>query len=233
MKKQSREQLEQKISELETKIKVVSDNFDLKETEHKNELVNIDSSWKQKEEITKQSNTTEVDGLKTQIKSLEVEKKDKQAQLDQKELKKLASAYKEQEDIYSNEALFWLKWLSGVVVALVVSTAISISLSYDKPWYDKFEYYVVDLILISAIWFCSSQYSNLKKLTSDYANRKTIAQSFHNILNNLAEDVAIKNKFIEKATDVLCAPSFSTDKESVLSKKLLKDTVEIVKAVKG
>lgn len=211
MKRLSRIQAEQKISELEIS----------------NEQLIADAK------IANEEHDTSTKLLKTEVENLNLEVKQKQAQLDSKELKRLASAYKEQEGIYNKESLVWfvrLEWIAG---ALLISTAISIWLSSDKVWYDKFEYYVIDLIFLSAVWFCGSQYANLIKLRNDYANRKTIAQSFHNILNNLAEDEDIKDKFIEKATDVLCAASFAVEQEPVLSKKLVRDTAEIVKAVRG
>lgn len=233
MRKPSRAQLEQKVAELEAKIKIDADSLNLKQEEHKNELARIDLEWKQKEQVSDESNKATIQGLEAQVETLGTTVKEKQSQLDRRELKKLASAYKEQEDTYREESSLWLKWLLRVAGALVVSTGISIYLSSDKVWYDKFEYYIIDFIFISAVWFCSFQYSTLVKLTNDYANRKTIAQSFHNILNNLAQDTVIKDKFIEKATDVLCAPSFSSDKEPILSKKLIKDTAEIVKIARG
>ena len=93
-------------------------------------------------------------------------------------------------------------------------------------------FHKIDFILISAVWFCGAQYANTTKLRYDYANRKTLAQSFANILNNLDENTTIRDKFIEKTTDVLCAPSLVGDKESVLSKKIIKDTAEIISSVR-
>jgi hypothetical protein len=231
--KKSRLELEQKISELEIQNKELVSNSEISKNEHKAEIDRLNTEWKQKEKIIQEEHQTKVEELEGEIETLNEDIEEKQTQLDRKELKKLASAYKEQEDVYEKEAMFWLKWLMGIGGALVISTIISIWLSSSKVWYDKFEYYVIDLVFLSAVWFCSSQYSSLVKLRNDYANRKTVAQSFHNILNNLAEDADIRTRFIEKATDVLCAPPSLIDKEPVLSKKLVKDTAEIVKAVRG
>ncbi|MCX6786228.1 MAG: hypothetical protein NTU85_00135 [Candidatus Kaiserbacteria bacterium] len=175
----------------------------------------------------------QIDNAKAENEELNAEIEEKQNQLDRKETKKLAQAYEDQEVIYEIDAKSWLVRLTIVVGLLIVSTAISICLSSAKPWYDRFEYYLVDIIFLSAVWFCGTQYADQIKLKNDYANRKTIAQSFNNILNNLSEDLAIKNKFIEKATDVLCAPSPVSGKEPILSKKLIKDTAEILSSIKG
>lgn len=233
MKQLSRLQLEQKITDLETKNKETIASSELMKIEHESAINKLNLESETNLTNLKNGNDLIVTGLETQIETLSQQVDQKQKQLDRKELKKLAQAYEEQEEIYKTGAGKWLKWLMIIGVALIFSTIFSIWLSSDKQWYDKFEYYLVDIIFLSAIWFCSSQYADQVKLRNDYANRKTISQSFHNILNNLAEDLPIKNKFIEKATDVLCAPSPVSGKEPVLSKKIIKDTFDIVSSIKG
>ncbi len=120
-----------------------------------------------------------------------------------------------------------------VGLALLIYTVFSIFITHDLSWIESIKYYVIDIILFSALWFCVSQYSNTVKLKNDYANRKVLAQSFSNILNNLSENIDIKNKFIEKTTDVLCAPHAIGEKEPLLSKKILKDVAEIIGAAKN
>ena len=114
---------------------------------------------------------------------------------------------------------------------LLAYGVISVLLTAGKPWLERIPYYFFDLIFIGAVWFCGTQYTDAVKQKNDYGNRKTIAQSFHNIMNNLPEDQEIKNKFIEKATDVLCAPSVVGGSEPILSKKVLKDVAELVATV--
>ncbi|MBI2623387.1 MAG: hypothetical protein HYW65_02315 [Candidatus Liptonbacteria bacterium] len=227
------ESLTKQVSDLEAKNQELFNVSKAKEDEHRTEIARINEEWKQKHETTQQANEVRIHGFEVEIETLKKEIAEKQVQLDRKELKKLAAAYNEQEGVYESAASRWLRVLIGVAISLVISAGVSIYLSVQKPWYEKFEYYVVDIILISAVWFCSSQYTYLVKLRNDYANRKTLAQSFHNILSNLPEDEPIKKNFIEKATDVLCAPSLSLDKEPVLSKKVFKDTAEIIGAVSG
>lgn len=229
----SRQQLVEKVSELEAKGKEIIADFELVKNEHKNSTDKLTQEWETKLKTSKDEDGIKITGLENQIEILTEEVNKKQKQLDEKESKKLAQAYEQQESIYKTGSEKWLKWLMWVGIALVVSTAISVYLSSDEKWYDKFEYYLIDFIFLSAVWFCGSQYSDQVKLRNDYANRKTIAQSFNNILNNLPEDEPIKSKFIEKATDVLCAPSPVSGKEPVLSKKVMKDTAEILSSFKG
>lgn len=225
-----RESLVQKVSELEAQKKVLEETLSLKEKEYKDEIERVNEGWTQKEATSKQLNESTVSGLKSQMESLEQQIAEKQKQIDKRELKKLAEAYGEQEGINKGEEKTWLIRLAVVAGLLLVSAVVSIWVTHNQSWVESIKYYVVDIILFSAVWFCGTQYSNVLKLKNDYANRKTLAQSFHNILNNLSDNPEIKAKFIEKTTDVLCAPVATGDKEPLLSKKVLKDVAEIIGA---
>ncbi len=188
----------------------------------------------------KQSFIKEKEQLTTRIKKLQSEKDAKQKQLDERELKKLAEAYSDQEKEYDKEARKWLKYLLYGFVFWLLTTGVVLLWKNGNEWIAKLPYLVLDIIPISAMWFCIAEFSYYSKLRNDYANRKTIAQSYHNIINSINEGEAsegsesnekIRNKFIEKAVDVLCAPSLVDSKEPVLSKKLLKDLLEIIKSV--
>lgn len=231
MKKTSKAELKCKNIELATKNKELTESLGLKErefVENKNQII---QDCESKLKSSKEECDLKIQELSTQTESFKLQVEQKQAEIDKRELKKLAQAYREQEDLFKEDVSTWIKRLATAAVLLSISMVISIYLASGKLWYDRFEYYLIDFILISIMWFCGSQYSDYVKLRNDYANRKTVAQSFHNILNNLQEDQEIKNKFIEKATDVLCAPSIFVDKEPILSKKLIKETAEIVKSV--
>lgn len=218
---------------LEQQVSVLKTQNEQSEALHKTaiEQANTDKELAIKELTQKYE--TDLSGRDTTIEDLENENKQKQAQIDKRELKKLAEAYSEQEDIFKKESKTWLISLIVMGILLLISAIVSIKVTHNESWIESIKYYIIDFILISAVWFCGAQYSNTTKLRYDYANRKTLAQSFANILNNLAENTAIRDKFIEKTTDVLCAPSSIGDKEPVLSKKLIKDTAEIVSSIKG
>lgn len=208
-------QLEEKLSECESENRKLNNLLETNEKQFQEKIEKI--SEEKDNTITEQEE--EIEELKEKI--------------DIKESKKLAESYKEQEGIYKEDAVGWLKALVISVCVLIISTGAAIYFSYGKPWYQNVEYYFLDFIFISVVWFCASNYNDLVKLRYDYANRRTLAQSFHNILNNLAEDKDIKTKFIEKTTDVLCAPNVVTIKEPVLSKKILKGVTEILKIAKN
>jgi cation transport ATPase len=226
------EQLNNEKTALEQQVSALKIQNEESEAIHKTaiEQANTDKELAIKE-LTKKHETVLSD-RDTTIEDLENENKQKQSQIDKRELKKLAEAYSEQEDIFEKESKTWLISLIVAGVLLLISAIVSIKITHNESWIESIKYYIIDFILISAVWFCGAQYANTTKLRYDYANRKTLAQSFSNILNNLAENTVIRDKFIEKTTDVLCAPSSLADKEPVLSKKLIKDTAEIVSSIR-
>ncbi len=189
--------------------------------------------YDEKLQVIESENETEVEALEEKIQSLTKENKDKQHKIDSREIKKLAEAYREQEHANINDTTAWFKKLLWSGLCLLIWTVFCLFITHGESWTESVKYFVVDIIFVSAVWFCGSQYSNAIKLRDDYANRKTLAQSFHNILNNLAEDEPIRDKFIEKAVGVLCAPTPTGAKEPILSKKVLKDTAEIIGAAAG
>lgn len=217
-----------KIEELNLKIQNLTASIEQEKLQNQTTIQTKDLVYKEKETAKLAEHESNVKELNTKIDTLASDLKEKQVQLDRKELKKLAEAFAQEEISCELNQKKWLTYLMCVMGVLVVYAIISIYLTTGKVWFDRLGYYVIDLILVSAVWFCSSQFTEATRLMHDYGNRKTLAQSFNNILNNLPEDEDIRTKFIEKSTDVLCAPAGFSDKEPVLTKKLLKDTAEIL-----
>lgn|SRR3989344_5935836 len=232
--------LKAKIEQLELKLGILSQEKQSLENQiteinrkSKSELEQNNLDWQNKSEILKIENELHITSLNEITKALTDRNEVQQQQLDKRELKKLAEAYGEQETINKKDENVWFKRILVIGVVLLCSAVGSIIITHNLSWVESVKYYIVDIVLFSSVWFCISQYSNTVKLKNDYANRKVLAQSFHNILNNLADNLEIKNKFIEKTTDVLCAPHAIGEKEPLLSKKILKDVAEIVGAVKN
>jgi|SRR3989344_1440228 len=221
----------EKIEELNRKIQELNGAVEDEKKQSKSQIDEKEAEWQEKNKIKTEQHKGEADRFKESIAILEANIKEKEAQLDIKELKKLAQSFGEQEDINKIDQRKWLMALCVSVGILIIYAIASIFLTANKAWADRITYYAIDIILISAVWFCATQFSETTKLKHDYGNRKTLAQSFHNILNNLEEDESIKNKFIEKTTDVLCAPVGGSGKEPILTKKVLKDVAEIVGTV--
>ena len=210
--------LQSKVTELETEIGDFKDK----------NITDINSLKKSHEDDynhLKETDNKLILDLKEEISS-------KNKELDKKELKKLARAYEDQEVLYKEDVLFWFRCVSFVSLSIFIVTALAIYLSHGKPWHERIEYYLIDLILFTVLYFCSSQYSDYTKLRNDYANRKTLAQSFGNILNSLEENNLVKDKFIEKTTDILCAPVIISKKEAMLSKGIMKEMKDVIKIIK-
>jgi hypothetical protein len=227
------EQQANEIAEKDLKIQNLNDALKNEKTSSDNALIAKDAEWKQKDIAKDGQHKIEIDGLDLKVSSLQDSLKEKQEELDLMGTKKLAVSFETQEGIYKRDQRFWLIGVASAALALLVYTVVSICLTSGTTWSDRVGYYAIEIILISVVWFCSAQFSEAKDLRHDYGNRKTLAQSFHNILNNLAEDGVIKLKFIEKTTDILCAPVGGDAREPILTKKALKDMAEILKSVKG
>ena len=198
-------------------------------------IVELEKAHQQELEAQRDVAKEEKDQLIAEVEKLKQADELKQKQLNDKELKRLAAAYGTQEDKYTTQADTWFQYLKGMVIGWGLLT-VSIIFFTSGTWSEKLPYFAIEIIPISAAWFCVAEFSYYSKLRTDFANRKTIAQTYHNIVINIDDDVdegeaEIKNKFIEKATDVLCAPSVVDSKEPILSKKVLKDLADIVRSI--
>lgn len=203
--------LESEVSRLQSDLNTSNNNFENANTNHELALAALK---KEKDEL---------------VESLEKDLERMEWLIDTQELKKLAKAYEEQEKEYGKGVTFWGKWLFWIAVIFLIYAGVSGFLAHGEPWSNKLEYYIIDLILFGVLWFCSSQYTENLNLKNNYANRKTLAQSFSNILNTLPENEPIKEKFIEKTTDILCATNPVSGKEPVLSKEATKQLFELIK----
>lgn len=184
------------------------------------------SSLMQKESVL----VAEKQELEKKAEELKKEVDLKNKQLTEKELRKLAQAYAEQEYEFKIDVEKWFKFVIVGLAALLVSIGISTWLASSKVWYDKFEYYLVDFVFVTFLIFSLKQYSSSNNLRVDFANRKTVAQSYHNIIGS-TEDEDIKDEYLSKATDVLCAPSKIESDSYTIPEKIietLSDTVKLL-----
>ncbi|MBP9771897.1 MAG: hypothetical protein KBD16_03165 [Candidatus Pacebacteria bacterium] len=163
-----------------------------------------------------------------EVKELRNELEGKQQQLNQKELKRLASAYELQEGDFNIEAEKWFKFVMAALILLLGSIIFSTLFAQGELWYERFEYYLADFVFVTFLILSLKQYSSSNRLRIDFANRKTVAQSYHNILSS-TEDLVIKEEFLKKATDVLCAPSRVESESYTVPEKVLETLSEAVK----
>ena len=212
MRKKTRSELELKITELETKL--ADERTSYKQQSNEREL-----EWE-----------SERQGLTDEVTSLQNEVESRQSQLNSRELKKLASAYSEQENKFRTESLAWLAGVVGTGLILFASIIYIAGLAADKPWYDRFEYYLANFVFATLFIFAIKRHSFAHRLGIDFANRKTLAQSYQNIIS-VVEDEEIRERFIDKAADVLCAPVDHKTEAYTLPEKIMDTLSDIAKNV--
>lgn len=169
--------------------------------------------------------------LGEQIKKLELEIQEKQKEINLRELKKFAEAYEEQETIQGDNSEKWFKYAAWVSVGLLVATLLIVIFTQGLPWSKKASFYFLDIILITLWVFSLKQYSYYVKLRTDYGNRKTLAQSYYNIINS-ADDAVIKNKFLDKASEVFAARAEVDDEAYTIPEKFLDSITELAKTLR-
>lgn len=216
-----REIYKPRIVELENQVSNLKEKIELQEKEN---------------EVVKEEMFNELDedrrNLKSETDSLRKQVQEKQNQLDKRELRKLASEYERQENDYRADQSSWLKYVVAGFALVVLSASFSVFVSFEfhasQNWGDKIDYYFINIALVTYLVFALRQYSAYKDLRIDYANRKTIAQSYFNILNS-AEDEVIKQQYISAAADVLVSKTKINDQAHTIPEQLIESITEIAK----
>lgn len=220
--------LESDKTTLESRVEQLNAELSNQKANFETEKNNLNSENHNKLDEKQNAHNSEVSELNNKIGELETDVKNKQKQLNDKELKKLARAYSDQEDHYELKSDRWLWLVTLAFVAAGVGTIWIIHFSGGEVWHTKIGYYFADVLLITFLVFSLKQYSYYVKLKSDYANRKTLAQSYNNILNT-EEDIVIRSKFLESAVSVLAAPAEVKNESYTIPEKLLESITEIAK----
>lgn len=235
MPRQTKQDLKDKISILEkekldgeTKLNDFSNVLKQKEEEFERQKKQIEEEknkiLSQKDEEFKNEKQIQ----EQEIKNLRNEITEKQRQIDIRELKKLAEAYTEQEDKFKYDADKWFKYVLSSFIIVILATISIILFVKHKVWYENLAYYFGDIVLITFLVFSLKQYAYYIKLRTDYANRKTLAQSYHNIINS-EQDNIIKSKFLEKAIEVLCSRAEVENESYTIPEKILESITEVAK----
>jgi len=228
MPKKTINSLEEEIASLKTQLETQKEGSrtEIEELKSSNEQT-LGELTRQHEEKRQQLEGN-IKNIEIQIDDLERQVDDKQKQLDLRELKKLAEAYAEQESQFRKGVKVWFIVVLiafGIVALATIAIAQFVN---HQIWYQNIGYYFADVVLVTFLVFSLKQYSYYTKLSTDYATRKVIAQSYHNIIGS-EEDTVIKSKFIEKATEVLCARAEISDETYTIPEKLVESLTEIAK----
>ncbi|MBI2611037.1 hypothetical protein HYW60_03855 [Candidatus Kaiserbacteria bacterium] len=211
-------------ADLETQISTLKGEISLKETQRVQDLANKDTTFA----TEKAALQADLDAAKAEVEKLKESVSEKQDQLNDRELKKLAQAYKDQESEYQSDATKWFKYSIISFVAVAVSFAVSLWLGEGKLWYDKIEYHIINFLTITALVFSLRQFSHFNKLRIDFANRKAMAQAYHNIFTS-TDDAVIKERFLDEVIEVLCARPEHKPDANTIPEKILESLTEIAK----
>lgn len=148
---------------------------------------------------------TQKQQLETEKEALEEKNADLSEKLQEKELSRFASAYATQEKEYKEQQEKWFKLSLWATCFLVVSVLISIfgpHVLEDAQWYKEPGFYLLNVVFITLFVYTLKQHSHFGNLRIDYANRKTLAQSYQYIIADEDETSAIRTRFLERSADV-------------------------------
>lgn len=152
---------------------------------------------------------TELETEKTKLFSekegLSDELEDAKEKLQTMELNRLASSYEKQELDYKNQQRFWLKLSLGATALLTFSVLLSVFgpswFDSDIVWFREPGLYLLNIIFLTLFVYTLKQHSHLGNLRIDYANRKTLAQSYQHIIED-EEHEEIKTNFLKNAAEI-------------------------------
>ena len=148
-------------------------------------------------------------------------------QIDENEVKLLASAFANAEEVYNIVSKKWENYLflSIAITFILYSLGIYILISSSEiDPISRISFYAVAGILIFYITFCAKQHSFYRNLLTDMRHRRVLAQSYYNIIRSV-EDVEIKPKLAEKVIDYITTPPHSKEDEMNTPLDLVKGSV--------
>ncbi len=213
-------QKDAEISKLQKLLTEAQTKIQAQETEYNTKVTSLE----EKIGITEEDNK----GLEEKNSSLEEKNENISEQLRKKELSRFASAYADQEVEYKGQQDLWFRfslWATGLLVSSVLLSIFGPSW-IQKGWYEEPGFYLLNAIFLTLFVYTLKQHAHFGNLRIDYANRKTLAQSYQYIVaNEEGEHSDIQNRFFERASDVFSSKAIlrSSDVtmyEAIVSKLL-------------
>lgn len=191
--------------------------------------IRIDELEATEKELSKQLSdiTAERDGLleyKTTTEPAYTTSKTKlseaQEQIRLMELSRFASAYRDQEVEYREEQAKWFKYVMVASAFLTGSIMFSIFVPQHMPitsrWYQEPGFYLLDAMFLTLFVYSLKRHAHLGNLIVDYANRKTLAQSYQHLVESDEESAELESKFQERVAEIITAqPAVQDSKVTV------------------
>lgn len=168
-----------------------------------------------KKESEEWEETARID--QTQIEELEREIKAKDKTIKENELRRFSAAYSKQEHEFAQNQEKWFQYSLLSTLFLVLSVAFTI-VSPSKgwvtaSWYEQPGLYLLNAIFLTLFVYSIKQHSYYGHLRVDFANRKTLAQSYQHIIED-KEDAQIEKGFLAEVVKIFASPP-TNEKESV------------------
>jgi hypothetical protein len=190
--------------------------------------------------VSLHSERDELLGYRTTTEPIFSETKTKLSEAQEKirliELSRFASAYKKQEDEYREEQQKWFTYVIYSTLFLTGSIMFSI-FSPEHVWYQEPGFYLLDAMFLTLFIYALKKHAYLGNLIVDYANRKTLVQSYQYLVESDEESSELAIKFQEKVTEIVTAiPAVNDGKvtiyEHILDQVMTKlDAIGILKNV--
>ena len=174
-------------------------------------------------EVEKQTLEKTVSDLEGEKETLEEKNESLSEQLRAKELRRFASAYNEQEGEYKTQQDTWFKLNLGATALLVLSVLLSIfgPSWIQRNWYEEPGFYLLNAIFLTLFIYTLKQHSHFGNLRIDYANRKTLAQSYQYIIEDEEEVSDVTKRFLERAADVFSSKAVSRGSDVTIYEAIL------------
>lgn len=140
------------------------------------------------------------------------------------ELSRFASSYEKQELDYEKQQRFWFR--IGVVTTglLILSVLLSILgpkwFNLSVLWYKEPGFYLLNFIFLTLFIYALKQHSHLGNLRVDYANRKTLAQSYQHIVEDEGHN-DIKEGFLKNASEIFSSKAMMRSDDVTLYEALV------------
>ena len=136
------------------------------------------------------------------------------------ELSRFASAYKDQELEYREEQAKWFRYVIAASIFLTGSIMFSIFVPPHMPitgrWYQEPGFYLLDAMFLTLFVYSLKRHAHLGNLIVDYANRKTLAQSYQHLVESDEESAELESKFQERVAEIITAqPAVQDSKVTV------------------
>lgn len=147
----------------------------------------------------------EIETLESDKSNLEEKNDTLSEQVRNKELTRFAQAYADQEVEYKSQQDLWFKlslWGTGLLAVSVLLSIFGPHIFDKIHWYTEPGFYLLNVVFLTLFIYALKQHAHFGNLRIDYANRKTLAQSYQYIIEDEEETSEVRKKFLERSAEI-------------------------------